>query len=51
MYQFHQQQIAECDAKVEALLKQKVCQTGQRDLVYEPAEKIKKKESPKPILM
>ena len=39
MYQFHQEQIANCDAKVEALLAQKVTQTNQRELVYEPKKK------------
>ena len=39
MYQFHHKQIAQCDAQVEALLQQKVIQTNQRDLVYEPKKK------------
>jgi len=44
MYQFHQAQVANCDAKVEALLNQKVAQTNQRELVYQPQ---KKKRRPK----
>lgn len=39
MYQFHQEQIAQCDAKVEVLLNKKVKQTGQQDLAYEPEKK------------
>ena len=39
MYQFHQQQIGECDAKIDALLKAKTEQTGQRELAYEPQKK------------
>ena len=39
MYQFHQNQIANCDAKVEALLAQKVIQTNQRELDYKPQKK------------
>ena len=39
MYEFHQQQIAECDAQMDALLAQKVAQTGQRELVYSPQKK------------
>lgn len=39
MYEFHQQQIAKCDAKMEALLSAKVQQTEQNDLAYEPKRK------------
>ena len=39
MYQFYQKQVANCDAKVEALLNQKVTKTNQRELVYEPQKK------------
>ncbi len=39
MYQFYKKQIDNCDAKVEALLAQKVKQTNQRELVYEPEKK------------
>jgi len=48
MYQFHQVQITKCDAKVEALLSQRVRQTNQRELVYEPSKKKRKpKTAPK----
>ena len=43
MYQFHQKQIKECDEKIEALLHDKVVQTGQIDLVYEKSPQAKKK--------
>ena len=39
MYQFHQEQITKCDAQVEDLLQQKVTQTNQRELIYEPKKK------------
>ena len=39
MYHFYQQQIVQCDAKIDALLKAKTEQTGQRELVYEPQKK------------
>jgi transposase len=39
MYQFHQKQIAECDACMEKLLQEKVEQTGQAELVYGPEKK------------
>ena len=46
MYRFIEAQIADCDAKVEALLNEKVIQTNQRELVYEP-----KKKSADPLLL
>jgi len=39
MYQFYQQQIAQCDAEIEAILKTQTAQTGQHDLVYCPQKK------------
>ena len=42
MYQFHQSQISECDAQIESLLKAKVEQSGQQELVYEPEKKSPK---------
>ena len=39
MYQFHKKQIAQCDEQMEILLDQKVRQTGQKELVYEPEKK------------
>lgn len=39
MYHFHQKQIAECDTCMEKILQQKVEQTGQAELVYEPKKK------------
>lgn len=39
MYQFHQQQISQCDARIEELLQDKSVQTGQQELVYTPPKK------------
>lgn len=39
MYHFHQKQISQCDARIEALLQVKVEQTGQHELVYAPEKK------------
>lgn len=39
MYNFHQQQIAACDAKIESMLRQQVKETGQNDLAYTPEKK------------
>jgi len=45
MYQFYYKQIQECDAKIDALLSEKVEQTGKRDLVYEPVKKKQRKKN------
>jgi len=39
MYQFYHQQIAQCDIKIEQILKAELQRTGQNDLAYEPKKK------------
>lgn len=39
MYQFHQQQIEQCDQQIDQLLQAQVQTTGQNDLAYQPKKK------------
>lgn len=45
MYQYYHKQIKDCDDKIDALLSEKVEQTGKRDLVYEPVKKKQRKKN------
>lgn len=47
-YQFLQQQVAECDGQIEALLQARVEATGQAELVYEGADGKKKAQKNSP---
>ncbi|MCB9345963.1 MAG: IS110 family transposase [Lewinellaceae bacterium] len=46
MYEYHRQQLKECDEKIDALLQQRVQQTNQAELVYEPKKKSGARKMP-----
>ena len=48
MYQYHRQQLAECDAQIDVLLQTQVETTGQAELLYEPEKKNGDKKMPRP---
>jgi hypothetical protein len=48
MYNYHRQQLQQCDEKIDALLDERVHETNQIELVYEPKKKSAVRKMPPP---